>query len=677
MFIVHVVRGFYPGIGGLQSVVLELASAQAAAANRVRVVTLDRLFDAANREKLSAVDNINGIEIVRIPYFGSSRYPIALSVLRHIGEADVVHVHAIDFFFDYLAWTKAIHGRKLVVSTHGGFFHTADAAWLKRLWFSTVTRLSMKFYAGVAAVSASDFEQFRLVRPKGMVCIENGANVSKFYEASACNFQKSIISIGRFAKNKRIDLLIAFVQALRRHDPDWKLTIAGLPGDLKVDDVSTLVEAAGLRDAINVIASPTDETVKTLMRNCSFVAISSEYEGFGVAAVEGMSAGLFPVLSDIPPFRRLVARTGCGMIIDYSQPDVSVRCLLQNLAGVASEYAEQRAACVQAATAYDWRRVCQEYATLYGEATGATVRTFLDVPVQVRTLDETVQLIDALYERRERVAAAFANAYTLNVAAANPAFRLALQNALVFNDGFGVDIASRILYGSPFRENLNGTDFVPNYLRKTKHRYRIFLLGAKPGIAESAALRLSTSCPRHEIVGCHHGHFDPGKVSEIIDVIHNSRADVLLVAMGNPKQELFIQDNLAATGCILGIGVGALFDFLAGNVPRATPRVQGWRLEWIYRLAQEPRRLASRYLIGNPLFLMRILKQWWSGSRVKDAGHHLGGGDSAILLGHDTAFGRNIAAQETMSPDTLIIRDRLSAGLRLRAAPPVGVANSS
>ena len=262
MFIVHVVRQFHPGIGGLENVVLELASAQANAGNRVRVVTLDRLFHVAKRQKLPAIENLNSIEIVRIPYFGSTRYPIAMSVLRHIKEADVVHVHAIDFFFDYLAWTKPIHGRKLVVSTHGGFFHTAYAAWLKRLWFSTVTRLSMKFYSGVAAVSASDFEQFHLIRPKGMVCIENGANVSKFYNASAGNFQKSIVSIGRLAKNKRIDLLIQFAQTLRRFDPEWKLTIAGRPSDLTVEDVNALVEAAGLEDAINVIASPTDETVK-------------------------------------------------------------------------------------------------------------------------------------------------------------------------------------------------------------------------------------------------------------------------------------------------------------------------------------------------------------------------------------------------------------------------------
>lgn len=619
MLIVHVVRQFHPGVGGLENVVLELASAQVKAGHRVRVVTLNRLFNGAGKQDLPARETLDGIEIVRIPYFGSSRYPVAFSALRHIKDADLVHVHAIDFFFDYLAWTKPLHGRKLVVSTHGGFFHTKYAALLKRVWFQTITRLSLKFYAGVAAVSASDFERFSSIRSKGVVCIENGVNVLTFRDAAAGHFQKSIISLGRFAKNKRIDLLIEFARALRQYDSEWRLTIAGRPGDLQADEVSALVENAGLGNAIDVIASPTDETVRALMRKSSFVASSSEYEGFGMAAVEGMSAGLFPLLSEIPPFRRLIARTGLGIAVDYCSPEAGARLLLQNLPKIASSYAERRAACIRAAKAYDWPGVCQEYFKLYNAVTGATLRTILDVPVQVKTFDAAVESIDARYERRECVAIAFANAHTLNVATESAEFRGALQNSLVFNDGIGVDIASRLLYGSPFPENLNGTDFGPNYLRATRHRYRIFLLGATPGTAERAAQRLSSVCPQHEFVGCHHGHFADGQVPQLIHLIRQSKADVLLVAMGNPKQELFIQKHLAATGCSLGIGVGALFDFLAGNVPRAMPWVQRWRLEWLFRLAQEPRRLARRYVVGIPVFLTRIARQFWSGARVRSA----------------------------------------------------------
>lgn len=646
MFIVHVVRQFHPGVGGLENVVHELASAQVSAGHRVRVVTLDRLFNGATQQNLPATETLDGIEIVRIPYFGSSRYPIAPSVLRHIGSADLVHVHAIDFFFDYLAWTRPIHGRTLVASTHGGFFHTSFAARLKRLWFSTITRLSMKAYAGIAAVSASDFAQFRAIRPKGMVCIENGANVSKFSNASAASFQKSILSIGRFATNKRIDLLIDFVRELRRHDPEWTLTIAGRPGDLTVADVSSLIDSAELRGAVDIIASPTDATVKALMRSCSFLASASDYEGFGLTAIEAMSAGLIPLLSDIPPFRRLVANTGLGMILDYASPDSGVRSLLKDLDKIAADYAGERAACMHAAATFDWRHVSQDYARLYEAATGRAVRTVLDVPVRVLSFAEAVKLIDARYELRDDTAIAFANAHTLNVAAENPAFRSALQKAIVFNDGLGVDIAGRILYGSSFPENLNGTDFVPNYLSRTKHRYRIFLLGAERGVAERAAQRLSVMCPGHKVVGCRNGHFDADQASEIADLIRCSKADLLLVAMGNPKQEMFLHQHLAATGCRLGIGVGALFDFFAGDVPRAPLWVRQSRLEWVYRLLQEPRRLARRYLAGNPLFLMRILSQWWSGSRVSNAGPVSVQGAAAARPRRDKAIARDVGARK-------------------------------
>ena len=218
----------------------------------------------------------------------------------------------------------------------------------------------------------------------------------------------------------------------------------------------------------------------------------------------------------------------------------------------------------------------------------------------------------------ERIAVAFANAHTLNVAAENPDFRLALQNALVLNDGLGVDIASRILYGSPFPENLNGTDFVPNYLRRTKHRYRIFLLGAKPGHRRARGKRLSDACA--------HGTRSSAVTTAISIRAHAPKSSIsfaapgpmsLLVAMGNPKQELFIQDHLAATGCRLGIGVGALFDFLAGNVPRAPPWVQRWRLEWVYRLATGA--APSRRPLPDRQSSVpdADCRQWWSGSRVK------------------------------------------------------------
>jgi exopolysaccharide biosynthesis WecB/TagA/CpsF family protein len=122
-------------------------------------------------------------------------------------------------------------------------------------------------------------------------------------------------------------------------------------------------------------------------------------------------------------------------------------------------------------------------------------------------------------------------------------------------------------------------------------------------------------CPRHQIVGCRDGYFPPEDVS-VARAIRASDADVVLVAMGNPEQELWLRNNLAVTGCRLGFAVGALLDFLSGEARRAPAWVRAARVEWVYRLAREPRRLGRRYVLGNPIFMLRVLVQWWSGARV-------------------------------------------------------------
>ena len=616
MHIVHVVRQFYPAVGGFESVVYELAAAQVAAGHAVRVVTLDRLFRAAAPGKLPAREVVAGIEIVRIPFFGSTRYPIAVSVLRHIRDAEIVHVHAIDFFFDYLAWTKPLHGRRLLVSTHGGFFHTSFAARLKRLYFATVTRASMAWYDGVAAVSLADQNQFTRIRRRGLVCIENGVNTAKFSDASSLSPVKSMLWIGRFSHNKRLDRLISFFAALRRTDGEWTLTIAGQPWDLDLRQLEDLAGAAGVLGALEVVCSPDDAELRRRIGACSVIVSSSDYEGFGIAAVEGMSAGLVPLLSDIEPFQRLVANSGVGINVDFDQPEPAAAAFLQQWRDIAQNHASRRRQAMAAAARHTWESVSRLYQSLYDHVLGAGCRTILDVPVFVGTEAEAVERIDAEYDAQNPTIVAFANANTLNVAAIDDRFRGILKRCLVVNDGIGIDAASRILFGSRFPQNLNGTDFTPNYFRQTRNSYRIFFLGSSSGVAERAATRLMAMCGRHQIAGCQNGYSRTGDDPRITARIRQSGADVVLVAMGNPAQELWLAENLDATGCRLGFGVGALFDFLSGDIARAPMWVRSARLEWCYRLWREPGRLWRRYIVGNPIFLLRVLNQWLSGARV-------------------------------------------------------------
>jgi alpha-1,3-mannosyltransferase len=616
MLIVHVVRQFEPCVGGLEGVVLELAKAQVTSGHAVRVLTLNRAFNDNKRQILPERDRIFGIEVIRIRFFGSHRYPIALAAIRYIGDADIVHVHGIDFFADYFAWTKPFHHKKLVISTHGGYFHTPFAARLKRFYFSTVTRLTLAWYAGVAAVSAADYERFSTIRPRGIVCIENGINTFRYFDVASPIPVKGILAIGRFATHKRLDLVMQFVAAVRRRDPQWTLKIAGRPWDLSVQDLISMAEDAGIREALEVIALPSEAQIRNLMADCSVIATASEYEGFGLTAIEGMSAGLMPVLSDIPPFRRLADQSAGVVIVDFRNAESASARFFEKWAHFERNHATHRKSLMSVTTRYEWSRVADKYQTFYETALGRKTRLILDVPVQVATFSKAVEYLDSRFNAGEPGVVSFANAHTLNVASVDSHFRTVLRNSIVLNDGVGIDIASSLLFGAPFPENLNGTDFTSAYLAKTKNRYRIFLLGARTGVAERAAQRLLQRGTSHRIVGCHDGYFADQDTEKIVESIRQSRADVLLVAMGNPKQEFWLIDNLAATGCRLGLGVGALFDFLAGEVPRAPAWIRSVRFEWAYRLGQEPRRLWRRYLIGNAMFMARIVGQWWSGVRV-------------------------------------------------------------
>lgn len=244
-------------------------------------------------------------------------------------------------------------------------------------------------------------------------------------------------------------------------------------------------------------------------------------------------------------------------------------------------------------------------------------KTILGIRVAAIGWDEALTLLTRLLRERCFTKVAFLNAHNANIAHTDRAFAQALDDFLIFPDGVGVDIAASLLYGSSFPANLNGTDFIPALLEASTKSLTVALLGASPEIAEAAAKRLATLTPRHRFEVIHDGYFSANEEAEIIARIADFHPDVLLVAMGVPRQELWISHHLDASHCTLPIAVGALFDFLSGSVPRAPLWLRRLRLEWVFRLVVEPRRLWRRYLVGNPTFLWRVMRQKVSGKQDK------------------------------------------------------------
>ncbi|WP_254430675.1 MULTISPECIES: WecB/TagA/CpsF family glycosyltransferase [unclassified Ruegeria] len=201
----------------------------------------------------------------------------------------------------------------------------------------------------------------------------------------------------------------------------------------------------------------------------------------------------------------------------------------------------------------------------------------------------------------------FLNAHCANIRARNHTYRAALARAdMILPDGIGVEVTAK-LQGVPLAENLNGTDFVPKLLKRAARLGQsVYLLGGSPGTAQAAAARLQHMIPDLVVVGTRDGYEGAARVDEAIDDINQSGADILLIAMGVPLQELWITQNRHRLDPGIALGVGALFDFLAGNVRRAPRIVRRARMEWAWRLAMEPRRMARRYLVGNFEFLVRV-----------------------------------------------------------------------
>ena len=224
---------------------------------------------------------------------------------------------------------------------------------------------------------------------------------------------------------------------------------------------------------------------------------------------------------------------------------------------------------------------------------------------------------------------AFLNAHCVNLSRTDMAYRRALGAFTVLPDGVGVDIAAKLLCGAKFTENLNGTDFVPRLLDALKQPLRVALVGGKAGIGAKAAARLSGLVPRHDYIPVADGYFGDRGRRSVLDRLEAAKADIVLVAMGVPSQELFILDHLDKRHGKVFVATGALLDFLAGEVPRAPLMLRRLRLEWAFRLALEPSRLWRRYVLGNPKFLFGIVRDklgigpkadLWSVPRERGAG---------------------------------------------------------
>ena len=238
----------------------------------------------------------------------------------------------------------------------------------------------------------------------------------------------------------------------------------------------------------------------------------------------------------------------------------------------------------------------------------------LGVGVDPLTVEELDAEIERLLRNGERGRVLNVNAHCLNLCHEDPELRGFLNSAeVVFCDGAGVMLAARIL-GRRIPERITYADWTWRLAALSAAKgYSLYFLGARPGVAQAAAKRLQQSYPNLAIVGFRHGCFDHSAKSPqneaVVQEINAAAPDILLVGLGMPLQEYWLMEN----GHKLNVGVvltgGAVFDYVSGRLSRGPGLLTGNGFEWLARLFVEPRRLWRRYLLGNPLFVLRVLWQ--------------------------------------------------------------------
>lgn len=220
-------------------------------------------------------------------------------------------------------------------------------------------------------------------------------------------------------------------------------------------------------------------------------------------------------------------------------------------------------------------------------------------------------------ERRERGGCELVlnvNVHCLNLAWRQPWLRQTLNGAaLVFCDGAGVALGARLL-GKPRPQRITYADWMWSLAGlAAREGLSVYLLGAEPGVADEAAGRLWRRHPALRVAGTHHGYFDKtsgGPENEaVVEEIAAAAPDVLVVGFGMPLQERWLAENRERLGCGVALAGGGVFDYVSGRARRGPELLTGHGFEWLVRLSLDPVRLWRRYLVGNPLFLWRILRQ--------------------------------------------------------------------
>jgi alpha-1,3-mannosyltransferase len=319
--ILHVVRQYPPSVGGLEEYVSQLVEKQSAS-SRVTVLTLDRLFGSS--KKLKKIQRIKRSVVVRVRYVGFSRFFVPFVSPKIFRRFDLIHLHALDQLTDLISFYRILDIPPLIVTSHGLIFHTQTLNRLKEVYFKTISRATLARVKKIFAVSRNDQARLEQIGIGSEVLPNPVMPFPWLYQGG-----RHFIYWGRIAENKSVERLIPFLAQLHKADKDRKLFIVGsgtvhdeerLEGSIRFFNMGATVRRYGYLER---------SSLQRLLAVCGYTVSASHYEGYGMVQVEGMSAGLLPIMQKNSAFEELLERSRTGLVLDFSDPETAAQRFLE------------------------------------------------------------------------------------------------------------------------------------------------------------------------------------------------------------------------------------------------------------------------------------------------------------------------------------------------------------
>jgi len=363
MKILHVFHHYRPYRGGVEKVIEGLNRNLKKKGHECTVLCLNR--NPGKKERLKAIEEFDEASVERIGFANLHYYKLAPFSLKRLKEFDVVHVHGLGFFADYLALTRLLHNKPLILSTHGGIFHTKDISFIKKAYFNLIGRLALKQFAKVVAVSSNDLKLFRKIVPeKKLVLIENAIDFEKLQKTKSNPETNNFLFVGRLSKNKGLKELLKAFAVVKKEKPDFMLRIVGREFDLTKKELQKEINELGLEKNVMLLGEVTDKELDEAYGISGIFVSASSYEGFGISTVEAMAAGLIPILNDIPSFREFVSG-GNGFIADFSNSGKAAETILQTMELDRKERKELSRKARSFARGFGWEEKAKQHIRVY------------------------------------------------------------------------------------------------------------------------------------------------------------------------------------------------------------------------------------------------------------------------------------------------------------------------